>query len=279
MTRCPGESLSPGDWDEQTMRSLAHQLASMVASWRCNIPAIKHCGNLVLSNDSTADLSLTSTPNLGNFPAATAKGIIILQSEAKSISSQLEYHQACLGDAIHNLETGEVHTPNRHLLPMLRRLATETLPRLKLAPKQNQPDQEEFVFSHLDIYPRNILVSGNPPTITGIVDFEFSGFFPASEEFVQDEMQHLRDWPADTYKAYLEWLEELGVATPAKSIDKDIWKRSISLFKVIENASPWWLPGGQNGEELAVSLKEAEGIVRDRVTELENYASAGPSHS
>jgi len=265
MTSCPGNSLSPDDWDEQTMKSLAYQLADIVASWRQSIPATKHCGNLLLCNDPGADLSLTSTTEAGNFPAAMVKGMIILRSETES----------CLADALHNLETGEVHAPNRHLLPLLRRFADETLPLLDLAPKRNKNDQEEFIFSHLDIYPRNILVSGSRPKITGIVDFEFSGFFPAAEEFVQDDMQHLRDWPHETYKSYLERLEELGVETPAKSIGPDVWKQTISIFKVIENASPWWLPGDQTGEELAASLKEAEGIVKKEIKALEEYVSSG----
>lgn len=120
-------------------------------------------------------------------------------------------------------------------------------------------------------------MSGDPPSITGILDFEFSGFFPASEEFIQDHIRSFREWPIETYKAYLERLEELGVETPAKSIDKHVWHQLISIFEMIENVSPWWLPKYDMGD-LKWSLKEAETVVLDRIGVLEEYAhKARPS--
>lgn len=40
-----------------------------------------------------------------------------------------------------------------------------------------EADHDRFVFVDGDIFSRNILISNSdPPTITGIIDFEFSGF-------------------------------------------------------------------------------------------------------
>lgn len=78
-------------------------------------------------------------------------------------------------------------------------------------------DDDRFVFVHGDIFPRNILVSNSdPPTVTGIIDFEFSGFLPPSEEFEQDLSadRDVADWPVEIYQMLVDELEDAGVITP-----------------------------------------------------------------
>ncbi|PTB41733.1 uncharacterized protein TrAFT101_009653 [Trichoderma asperellum] len=89
---------------------------------------------------------------------------------------------------------------------------------------QSAIPMDTFQFTHYDLFPRNILVTGSPPRITGIVDWEFPGFFPPVDEFLDDWLDG-GDWPKEFYVAYLKRLEENGVATPAKSVRGDGWQK------------------------------------------------------
>ncbi|KAH9240610.1 hypothetical protein K456DRAFT_1931459 [Colletotrichum gloeosporioides 23] len=106
-----------------------------------------------------------------------------------------------------------------------------------------------FLFTHYDLSPRNVLVSGTLPQITGIVDFEFSGFFPPLDEFLNDNVGNNGDWPKDMYEVYLERLEDNGVPTPLKSISQGHWEKALLLEKLLEGIAPWWLLGNCSGEE------------------------------
>ncbi|KAM0326312.1 hypothetical protein ACHAQA_006911 [Verticillium albo-atrum] len=275
MSRLAGESLSLGNWDEAAMKDVARQLALIVATWRQSMPAIGHCGNLLFCEEPDADLSLTRARKTEGeaLPAVMARGNLSVPGSAahtNPIASIHGYHKLRLDAVLRELESKDAYIPNRHLARIIRDFAAETLPRLNLAHKPIQSDADEFVFTHLDISPRNVLVSGKPPKITGIVDFEFSGFFPASEEFVQDELNNRKDWPGEVYAAYLASLEELGVDTPVSGINEEPWKSLICLARVTDHVAPWWLPGDLTGESLAAALKEAESMVRGGIKELED---------
>ncbi|KAF5547556.1 kinase-like domain-containing protein [Fusarium phyllophilum] len=102
---------------------------------------------------------------------------------------------------------------------------------------------DSFVFTHYDLSPRNILVSGQPPQIIGIVDFEFSGFFPPLDEFLNDCIANNGDWPKDMYEAYLKRLESNGISTPLEGIKNDHWEQMALLEELVQKIAPWWLPG------------------------------------
>jgi phosphotransferase family enzyme len=132
------------------------------------------------------------------------------------------------------------------------------------------PEERAFVFTHGDLFPRNILVSGNPPRITGIVDYEFSGFFPKTEEFVNEFVGGAGNWPKWFTAAYHEKLESLGVATPLKGIDHKVWARIIALDRLIAHIAPWWLAGQRSEGVLRDALKDADEVVRRKISELES---------
>jgi hypothetical protein len=130
-----------------------------------------------------------------------------------------------------------------------------------------------FVFTHYDLSPRNVLVSAGAaataPTITGIVDFEFAGFFSPLEEFVNDQVNNDGDWPPAVYQAYLE-LARNGVATPLMGVGTkqakdeegaEIWRLTIVVEKLLQCIAPWWLPGGRESEALKEELDKARAIV------------------
>lgn len=272
MTRTPGESLQPEQCDESTLEALARQLAGIVACWRRGIPRIQNSANLLLCDRLSADLLLTNTAQGANFPGTRAQGLIgvPLEESARTnpASSLVAYYIMRLESAIYELSTNDALAPNRHLIPIVRRYASETLSHLPLDSESKQKVDKPFIFTHRDISPRNILISGSPPTITGVVDYEFSGFFPATEEFVQDHAGNAGDWPKSTYQAFLKKLEELGVDTPLGGFDKDTWSRALSLDRLTEYIAPWWLPGHRTGEVLQDAFKEAEHIVLDEIKTL-----------
>ena len=60
MTSVPGAPVASDDLDEATMADLAGQLGDIVTSWRRNIPAQPHCGNIRLPRGAaeTGEISM-----------------------------------------------------------------------------------------------------------------------------------------------------------------------------------------------------------------------------
>jgi hypothetical protein len=162
---------------------------------------------------------------------------------------------------------------------------SETLPRLVGRNNDHEENNEAFrsnhrcfVFTHYDLSHRNTLIlfpskdSGDDvngvPHITGLVDFEFAGFFPPVDEFVNDYVDNGGDWPTAVYSAYLDRLEELRVPTPQKGLDEEVWKRAHRLGRLLDSVAPWWLPGNFEKDELDLKLAECREIVRSSILEL-----------
>ncbi|KAH6684855.1 kinase-like domain-containing protein [Plectosphaerella plurivora] len=272
MTRVPGEPVVPEEWDQKTMMALAHQLADMVATWRRKIPAIRHSANLLFCDRESVELSLSMSNMETDFPWTKAQGLIGVPVDAtpraKQPASLVEYYQMRLESALYEVETKDIYALNRNLCVLVRRFAAETLPRLSLA--SGPPKEKAFVFTHRDLSTRNILVEGNPPRITGVVDFEFSGFFPETEEFVNAFDDEPGDWPKGFTAAYRDELEIRGVATPLKSFDQVVWDRILSLDRLVEHIAPWWLAGQESQEVLRDELEKAGEVVRREIVALEN---------
>ena len=278
ITRLTGEPLSMLQLDEATMMDLAQQLAHHVASWRRDIPSQAHCGNLRFCHGEYVNMPADITPE--DYPALVIRGLLSEDIKLREgITSVGGYYKVKLEDRLRLLETSETHAQNRSLIPLLRTFMEQTLPKLTLdgnSSKDGIPT-DQFVFTHYDLSPRNILISGQSPRITGIVDFEFSGFFSPLEEFLNDYVGNRGDWPKEIYNAYLAGLEQNGVATPAKSIASLHWKQAYGLEKLVDNIAPWWLPGEHEGADLAAELKKAEATVREMLEKLE-AASSLPSN-
>ncbi|RSL88749.1 hypothetical protein CDV31_016007 [Fusarium ambrosium] len=186
----------------------------------------------------TADLSdaiLTSlAKQLGDIvvpavdgTALTIRDIIQEGIEVNNpITTANEYYQLRLTDKLRELETTNTYAPNRSLAETLRAFISDS-------------------FWHTTTSPRKVLVTGQPPRITGLVDFEFAGFFPPVDEFLNDDVvNNGGEWPREFYEAYLERLHEKGVATPVRGFDPDVWNRNCWLETLVGNIAPWYLPGG-----------------------------------
>ena len=276
MTRVPGEPISSLHLEQAAMIDLAQQLADHVTSWRRLVPRQVNCGNIRFCQSEYENFS--GDINLEGGPDLVVRGLLSEDIElTQGITSVSQYYRIKLEDKLQLLKSSETYADNRPIAPLVQAFIAQTLPKLILDeyPSRSQDDASpgRFVFTHYDLSPRNILISGEPPRISGIVDFEFSGFFSPLEEFLNDYVGNEGDWPREVYKAYLETLENNGIATPAKSVASLHWKQAYGVEKLVENIAPWWLPGQHQGKELASELKKSEEIVREMLEKLEAASS------
>lgn len=278
MTRIEGEAVSTAAMDETAMISVGQQLADMVASWRLNVPRTRHCGNMLFWSETTpatpAEVDINLSPDglcSGNaFDTLVVRGIIEDGIASPGpLSSLLRFHGVRIEAKLRDLEREAVYAPNRDLIPIISSFISKTLPTLF----PDKGNTAAFVFTHRDLSPRNIIVAipkaggrrdgCEGPRISGIIDFEFGGFLAPESEFVNDYINDGGDWPKAVYSAYLARLEERGVPTPLRSMDRTSWNREHRLEKLIDNIAPWWLPGDFDEETLAGKLAECRRIVTD----------------
>ena len=216
MTRVSGEPIDLSQLNNERLADLAVQLADHVADWQNIIPRQMHGGSLQFQEneykDSRPNISLEIGPELV-IPSVLGEGIRCLDP----ITTVADYCKVLIEHKLRTLETNETFEPNRSLVAPVRKFMQQVLPTMS----RLNAGADGFVFTHYDLSPRNVLVSGSPPQITGIVDFEFAGFFPALDEFLNDYIENSNDWPKEVYEVYLKRLEENGVPTPLKGIDKD----------------------------------------------------------
>ena len=248
------------------MKSLGFQLGEMAATWRLNIPSQKYCGNLRFESD-LAGLAFAA-PALAEgvyrtFPRLAVIGLLTPGiPSSKPISSPLKYYKMKLLGNLQKLQDEVIFSHNRYLTPLIESFIRETLPKLKIFQEGNIDTSDEFIFTHYDLSPRNVLVTGNSPRISDIVDFEISGFFSTLDEFVNDAVDNEGDWSTVAYRAYCERLEQRGVTTPRK-LAQNIWNETCKLRRMEENLAPWWLAEGSvQGTDLTNELEKAGNIVK-----------------
>ncbi|KAM0809323.1 putative Kinase [Seiridium cardinale] len=128
-------------------------------------------------------------------------------------------------------------------------------------PAGGNSQEEGFVFTHYDLSPRTVLTSGTPAQITGIVDFKFARFMSPIEELLDDHVQNDGHWSKPVYNAYLEGLENNGIATPTHGIADQHWLQALWLEQLIQIIDPWWLSRKYEGEELRSELDKTHMIV------------------
>jgi hypothetical protein len=279
-SRVPGKPVSLADLDGGALlASIATQLAEMVSSWRQSIPPQKHGGSVIFrgpaqagktdDNDNDGGIALDRPCGPG-IPDLAIRGILVEELKlAAPITRIHDYYGLKLDNKLQQLESCNIFARNRQLLGPHRRLRNDRLPEISFADMfaQTGIPTDTFLFTHYDLFPRNILVSGSPPRVTGIVDWEFSGFFPPMDEFLEDWLDG--DWPEPFYTTFLKRLEEKGVATPARSVKGDSWQVAYWLERVIESAAPWWLlPGSLTTDQTEKALEKAEAVVWEMLGNL-----------
>jgi hypothetical protein len=268
MTRAPGEPIDLSKQNNDRLVDLAVQLADHVTNWRQNVPCQRNGGNIRFQEDeyknSRPDITLIDSGELGatNLVIRGILGDGIRSLDP--IATVGNYYKVMMENKLQTLESNEAFEPNRSLSAPVRKFMQEVLPTMSSL----NTGASAFVFTHYDLSPRNVLISGEPPRITGIVDFEFAGFFPPLDEFLNDYIEDSNDWPKDVYQVYLERLEENGVSTPLKSVDKDHWEQNYLLQQLVQNIAPWYLPGKYQGQELEQELYKSKMLVEEILIKL-----------
>ncbi|KAK6337248.1 hypothetical protein TWF718_010029 [Orbilia javanica] len=253
MTKLPGTPLADTDFNETGATNLAHQLGDIVTSWRTEIPAQSCCGNIRLWEHGNGQ-------NEAEEPLIIEGALHMGIDTSHPITDINEYYQIKLESSLSKLETSDTFGRSRYLATPIRKFIHDVLPKLDLCPYE-RPQPKKYVFTHYDLSPRNILIAGEPPRIVGIVDFEFGGFFPAVEEFLNDFISNKGNFTNEFYNSYLRRLEENGIATPDATFDPIIWNRSYWLETLVLRTAPWDLPGAYQGDELEKQLRDAESDV------------------
>ncbi|KAK2694878.1 hypothetical protein QWA68_005564 [Fusarium oxysporum] len=261
MTRVPGNPIDLSAFSNDDKFHLATQLADHVTNWRRDVPPQSFTGNICFHGmDCQPDVTIPSS-NSAIEMQFLIRGMLGEELHCQDgIASLVEYYKLRIENKMKTLQTNETFAPNRDLMQPLQDFILQVLPTVS---SLNTKD-DLFVFTHYDVSPRNVLVSGQPPQITGIVDFEFSGFFPPLDEFLNDCIANDGDWPKDMYDVYLKRLESNGIPTPLVGIKKDHWEQMALLEELVEKIAPWWLPGEFQGEQMEKELKK----VMSRVWEI-----------
>ncbi|CAF4231409.1 unnamed protein product, partial [Adineta steineri] len=128
-----------------------------------------------------------------------------------------------------------------------------------------------FVFSHGDLDFQNILISVDDlelPRITGIVDWEWAGSFPCSEEYFTSYNYFLNDDDKEIRIYFLNELEKRNVLTP-RTIEHFSLLEKINQF--VTNLAPWDLTDLVNPDDLIVNkkLEQSSSIVLSALNELD----------
>jgi hypothetical protein len=184
---------------------------------------------------------MTSMSPLKTFPKSYNSRAPLLPLHSPNTGS-LDYYCIRLEDQLTKLKTEDVFAAMRNENPLVvREFAEKTLLGLSLFSSEKPT---AMTFTHYDSLPRNILVSESSPyLVTGILDFEFAGFFP-NEEFTNNAITNSDDWPEAAYRVFLEELEGLGERTPLRRIDRGLWKEACRLVQIAEDVVPWYLREG-----------------------------------
>lgn len=250
MTCLPGSRIDFASLSKEDQVSLAEQLGAHVASWRRGFPGSQYAGNLSFTrnNQQDSDPGPVSS-SLYDHQLCVGGNIGQGRPSGQDLTSLLEYFRAEMERQVTVLATNESFSKTRdELLPMLRKFISDDLPRLKIL--SDDPLTNKFVFTWGDMAPRNILVAGHPPQISGIMDFEFSGFFPALEEFSQEwssDDDDNPDWAPDMHDRLLNVLERNNVITPSRYRRTSTWFQWQTLFQLREQIAPWWIIQRQTG--------------------------------
>ncbi|KAF5603219.1 kinase-like domain-containing protein [Fusarium pseudocircinatum] len=255
MTKVPGEPISLSALSNDNKSHLATQLADHVTNWRRNLPPQRFAGNISFHQMGyQPDIKVPSSSRDIEMQFVI-RGMLGEELRYQDgIASLAEYYKLRIENKMKTLETNKTFAPNIGLIQPLQDFIRQVLPTIS---SLNTKD-DSFVFTHYDLSPRNILVSGEPPQITGIVDFKFSGFFTPLDEFLNDCIANDGDWPKDMYQAYLKRLESNGIPTPLEGIKKDHWRQMALLEELVEKIAPWWLPGKFRDQQLEQELNKVK---------------------
>ncbi|KAJ5358659.1 uncharacterized protein N7496_011072 [Penicillium cataractarum] len=266
MTRFPGVPLSTLSLSTDKLKTIDEQLANIVFRWREGLPVWKVTGNLEcgISDEKPSSLDSLEIFGLRIIPSSTMPAFGVKFDEP--IINGLQYYRVKLEARLRKLQELEIFKGNRHLIHSIREFIAVRLPQLGICNLQSQ-----FVFTRYDLSPHNVFISVDATEISGVFDFEFSGFFPELDEFVNDAVDNEGDWPDILYEAYLNRLEACGMRTPRRGIEERLWREATARSRLGGNIAPWWLEDLVPSErmELEEDVLKSEKIVLEAMQLLD----------
>ena len=184
-----------------------------------------------------------------------------------------------LKDQIHRVMTSTCYDDVRcDLVPLIAEFVERDLPHLFCGRVQQHGEVSKAVLSHMDLAPRNILVSedetsGGLLKVTGMVDFEFAAFLPEMDEFVNSVIRQDDDWETRHYNVLIDEMGRLGCRVPPldgvdaqDTFGKQEWQEVCLLWKLIDNIAPWHVMDGKTGN--GEVLDRAGKVIRECIAQL-----------
>lgn len=241
LTCRPGSKPDISTLSNEDRESLSARLGAYVASWREQIPASAVAGGLRFLKTFETNRNHAVPPN---YRLCVGEDV----ESGLRLDSLLMYFRAHLERQLTVLETDTVFAATREqLLPVLRQFISEDLPKLPIMREEiwhYRTPVKKFLFTWRDMAPRNILIAGSPPKISGIVDFEFAGFCPDMEEFSQEWSPDNDDpdWSPFMYDCLVEGLERASCFTTGfKLRRKGASSQWRNIYRLREQIAPWWI--------------------------------------
>ncbi|CAF3627993.1 unnamed protein product [Adineta steineri] len=244
MTRLSGQNMSlvckTQKLSLNAKKSIIRDLVDYISQMHFKIPRFDKIGALMINGQIGTDLN-----QLG--PWSTYEQFIHtrVQAEKKILNEDITFSSVkdSMLDAIDQFEKIE--------LPIFSKLP--------------------FVFSHGDLDFQNILISIDDlelPRVTGIVDWEWAGSFPCSEEYFTSYNYFLNDDDKEIRIYFLNELEKRNVLTP-RTIEHFSLLEKINQF--VTNLAPWDLTDLVNPDNLIVNkkLEQSSSIVLSALNELD----------
>lgn len=245
MSRLPGENMSK-ICEKQTLsfnaiRSIIKDLAEFVSQMHWKIPRRKQIGAFRLNGEISTDLD-------GRGPWPSYEQFVRQRAQAE----------------ISLLNKDPVFAPIKDVVLQ----AIEQFDQLKFPSFENLP----FVFTHGDLDVQNILISmenSDAPRVTGIVDWEWTGSFPCSEQFFNSFDFFLQHKNENVRQMFFDEFEKRDVSTP-RTIEKFSLIDKINRFLV--NLAPWDLTDLIDPDDPTVKkrLEKSSSIVVKTLEEMKN---------
>lgn len=245
MTRLPGQNLrdvcSKQTLSTNAKKSIIRDLADYVAQMHFKVPRYDQIGAFTLDGHIGTDLN-----KLG--PWSTYEQFIRTRAQSERSALNTNPVFASIKDTMLD--------------------AIDRFERLPFPSFDHLP----FVFSHGDLDFQNILVcmdDSDSPRITGIVDWEWAGSFPCSEEYFTSYNNINDDNDKDIQEFFFDELEKRNVLTPRTIQRFSLLKKFNQL---VTNLAPWYLTDLDNPDDPAVntSLHECRSTVQSALEEIQN---------
>ena len=269
-SRVPGRVLTVADLDSIHGSSILKHLGSYMAMWTTQIPKSSVWGNLRMQDKQASEEDTTIFEDL--LPGKTFElGRVLIH--AFDWPNTQPYYPMLAKDQLGRLDI----EPQFASIQPARAEAWKAWAETEL-PYYPICQQDHHNLTHFDFSPRNVLVSNVDGVlkVTAILDFEFTGFFPPEEEFLNAMIRQEGDWEQRHWDIIMQEMARLGLQVPPTAgVDKDScidetrWKQARIIVKTVDQIAPWEVGVGKfEGEDLRRELDEAAGVVQEGLKKL-----------